>query len=245
VKPIDLFLAILAALLMALGMRPASAADANVAALLQQQTQELMNAVTDGKADIWRRYLDDEVIYSAEDGLVKNKKQLVAEITPLPQGISGRLEVTQFKTTMQGRVAVTNYVAEEVEGYHGQTLRAHYRSTDTWIETPAGWRLLASQVLALRTDPRAIELSSSKLDEYVGVYTLTPAIRYTISRKGNDLMAARTGRKPEWLQAEVADYFFVAGDPRIRKVFQRDMHGQITGFVERRESWDILWRRQP
>ncbi len=152
-KPTDYFLLILAAILLALGMRPASASDANVAAVLQKQTQELMDAVTFGKADVWRRYLDAEVIYSAEDGSVKNKEQLIGEITSLPQGISGELKVTQFKSVRQGRVAVTSYVAEEEEGYYGQSLHARYRSTDTWIETPAGWRLLASQLLAIGRDP--------------------------------------------------------------------------------------------
>jgi hypothetical protein len=37
--------------------------------------------------------------------------------------------------------------------------------------------------------------------------------------------------------------FFIKGDPRIRKIFQRDRSGRITGFVERRESWDIVWDR--
>ena len=43
--------------------------------------------------------------------------------------------------------------------------------------------------------------------------------------------------------AEAPDVFFVKGDPRIRKIFQRDASGKITGFVERRESWDIAWIR--
>ena len=33
----------------------------------------------------------------------------------------------------------------------------------------------------------------------------------------------------------------IYGDPRIRKIFQRDALGRIAGFVERRESWDIVW----
>jgi hypothetical protein len=37
--------------------------------------------------------------------------------------------------------------------------------------------------------------------------------------------------------------FFIAGDPRIRKIFQRDVSGQVVGFVERRESWDIVWKK--
>ncbi|HLI84569.1 MAG TPA: hypothetical protein VKV17_11660 [Bryobacteraceae bacterium] len=45
------------------------------------------------------------------------------------------------------------------------------------------------------------------------------------------------------LRAEVADMLFVSGRPRYRKVFHRDQNGRITGFGERREAWDLLWKR--
>ena len=32
---------------------------------------------------------------------------------------------------------------------------------------------------------------------------------------------------------------------RLRKVFERAVDGRITGFVERREIWDIRWQRLP
>ena len=54
----------------------------------------------------------------------------------------------------------------------------------------------------------------------------------------------RTGRPEETLKAEVADLFYVPGRPRLRKVFQRGADGKILGFVERREAWDISWKRR-
>jgi hypothetical protein len=45
------------------------------------------------------------------------------------------------------------------------------------------------------------------------------------------------------LLVEVRDVLFIAGQPRIRKIFQRDTAGRITGFVDRRENWDLVWRR--
>jgi len=99
-------------------------------------------------------------------------------------------------------------------------------------------------VTALRDDPPAITLPTAKLDDYVGVYTLTPEVTYTIRRGSDGLTGERAGRKPEPLKVEVADCLFVPGQPRLRKIFQRDGDGRVTGFVERRESWDIVWRRQ-
>ena len=79
---------------------------------------------------------------------------------------------------------------------------------------------------------------------FVGVYELTPEVRYTIRRDGDTLVGQRAGRPEEPIKAEVADLFFVPGKPSLRKVFQRGPDGRITGFVERRESWDIAWKRR-
>ena len=97
-------------------------------------------------------------------------------------------------------------------------------------------------MLALRDDPPHVALPAAALDQYVGSYSLTPEVTYTIRRDGDGLVGQRTGRKPETLRPEVADYFFVPGQPRLRKVFQRDATGRIAGFVERRETWDIAWQ---
>jgi hypothetical protein len=42
---------------------------------------------------------------------------------------------------------------------------------------------------------------------------------------------------------EAPDVLFVPGQPRERRIFQRDGVGQITGFIERREGEDIPWKR--
>ena len=132
----------------------------------------------------------------------------------------------------------------ETEGYFGQTIDCRYLSTNVWHRTAAGWRLIAAHVGALREDPPAITLARQRLDEYVGEYELTPDVRYTIRRDGDALFGQRTGRSEEKLEAEVSDLFFVPGKPRLRKVFQRGVTGAITGFVERREAWDVSWKRR-
>jgi len=58
---------------------------------------------------------------------------------------------------------------------------------------------------------------------------------------GGKLMGGRVGRPPSQWNAETRDVFFIKGDPRIRKIFQYDAKGRVTGFIERRESWDIVW----
>lgn len=220
-------------------------AQSDISALLQRQTQEMLDAIAAGDRAPWTRYLDEAVVYAGEDGSVKTKAELLDEIRPFPKELWGKLRVTRFRTSLHGKTAVTNYIGEEEEGYFGQVIHARYMSTDTWIETPAGWKLAASQVLALRNDPPAVTLPAADLEQYVGVYALTETVSYTIRREGGGLTGTRTGRKPEPLKVELKDCLFVPGQPRLRKIFQRDKQGRIAGFVERRESWDISWHRRP
>ncbi len=51
------------------------------------------------------------------------------------------------------------------------------------------------------------------------------------------------GKAGKPLRMESPDVFFVPGEPRTRRLFQRDATGRVTGFVERRESWDLRWTR--
>lgn len=228
-----------------LASQAATPAAEDVATVLRRQTQELQDATGAGAAAVWDRYLDAQAIYSTEDGTVLTKAQMLEQTKPLPEGVSGNIQVTDFKATVHGPVAVTTYVDDEHENYHGHQLHCQYRTTETWLKTPTGWRLIAGQVLALRTDPPAIRFTPQQIVEYSGRYALTPAITYEIRRRGDGLEGQQSGRKAEILKAEAPDVLFVPGKTRYRKVFQRAPGGRITGFAERREAWDLDWKRLP
>lgn len=218
-------------------------ADERVADILRRQTQELLDAISTGSAAVWDRYLDPDALYIDESGQVLRKKQMVENIEPLPEGVSGVIKVTGFEVSMHGNVAVATHVDDENEDFHGHKLHCQYRTTDSWLETADGWRLIAAQVLALRTDPPSVPLSASLREQYSGRYTLTPTIAYEIRSSGSALEGQQTGRKPEELRAEAPDVLFVPGKPRYRYVFLRNAGGKITGFAQRREAWDLIWDR--
>jgi Domain of unknown function (DUF4440) len=211
--------------------------------LLQSQTQQLLDAIAAGDRSPWQRHVAENVVFMTEEGTRKSKTDLLDEIRAFPPEIWGRIRVTNFDVVHHDRVAVATYIADEDEGYYGQVIHARYRSTDTWLLSKGAWQMIASQVLALRDDPPAIDLAPSALDAYAGRYSLTPAVTYTITRDGGNLRGQRTGRKEEALKIEVTDVLFVPGQPRLRKIFKRDSSGRIIGFVERRETWDIAWQR--
>ncbi len=223
---------------------PAWARAEDLRDVLKRQTQELADAVGTGTSAVWDEYLDAGVLFVDESGTVATKKEMVEQLRPLPEGVSGSIAVTDFVVADHGDVAATTYVEDEHENYHGHALHCQYRATDAWKQTPAGWRLIASQVLALRTDPPAIALRVATLEGYCGKYALTPAIAYEIRRKGDGLEGQQTGRKPETLLVEAPDVLFVPGKPRYRYVLLRDAAGKITGMAQRREAWDLVWKRE-
>jgi len=222
---------------------PAVHAPGDLEAVLRAQTQALLDAVTAGDNKAWDRYLDPKVTYLSEAGTLQTKAELLAEVAPLPAGISGRIEIGKFAVVPYGDTAVVMHVDEEYEDYFGHKIHAQYLNTATWRLGGDGWKLISQQVHASLLDPPAIALPAAQLDEYAGTYQLTGAIGYAIRRDGDHLVGERTGRPPQVLHVEARDVLFVAGAPRSRKVFLRDSSGVITGFADRREARDVVWTR--
>jgi hypothetical protein len=225
--------------LLILSLSPALADDH---ALITTQMQDMSDAIAVGNVAVWDKYVDADVIYAEEDDTYKGKADVLKEITPLPKGLSGEIKIDLLSYHEDGDVAVALFRQNETEHYFGQTIFAKYLTNTTWRKRADGWKLIAGQVLAEKTDPPAIVLPASQLAQYAGTYRLKDSEpTYTLTLENGKLMATRNGRKPATWNAEVPDVFFIAGDPRIRKIFQRDASGKVTGFIERRESWDIVW----
>ncbi len=223
-----------------LGAAPVPTED--VPALLRAKTERLLDAVTRGDGTVWDQELDGRARMVDESGAVSDKRTTVAGIRPLPPGVSGALRVTEFEATVHGDTAVTTYVADETETFHGARLHARYRTTETWVKREGAWKLVASQVLALRTDPPAVPTTPEQLRAYCGRYALGD-LGYVVRCEADGLTGGQLGRAPKPLRLESPDVFFVPGEPRTRRIFQRDAAGRVTGFVERRESWDLFWKR--
>lgn len=220
-----------------------AAPKSDVAAVLKRQTQELMDAIAPGKAEVWRRYLLEDVVFLDENGKVYDRASLLKELTPLPAGLVGRIEVDRFQTKLHGDTAVVAAEVQEYLDYHGQNLRTRFRFLDTWLRTSDGWRLAARHTAAVLKDPPAISLPAAELCAYDGEYRLTPEIATTVRCTKDGLTAERAGRPPAAYLPEVRDVFFAAGQPRSRRIFVRDADGAVVGFVDRREGEDVRWQK--
>ncbi len=213
--------------------------------MLRAQTQQMLDAIAPGDVAVWERWLDPAALYIDENDVVRTKAEMLKELQPLPKGLVGQLRIAEFRMALAGEVAVATHEDDETLDYFGQLLRSRFRMTDTWHRTPDGWRLLGSQVLAVHQDPPATTLDAATLCAYAGRYVLTPEISVTARCEGNGLVFVRAGRPDRTFLPELRDQFFEPGQPRTRRLFQRDAGGMITGFVDRREERDILWTRAP
>jgi hypothetical protein len=210
--------------------------------LITTQMQEMSDAIASGDVAVWDKYIDASVIYAEEDDSYKGKANLLKEIVPLPKGLSGGIKIDLLSYYEDGDTAVALFRQNETEHYFGQTIFAKYLTNTTWKKRADGWKLIAGQVLAEKTDPPAIALPPGQLAQYVGTYKLKDSASiYRLTLENGILIGTRDSRKPATWNAEASDVFFIKGDPRIRKIFQHDASGKITGFVERRESWDVVW----
>lgn len=216
----------------------------SVEALIKRQSQEFSDASASGDAKVIEKYLDDHVAFMDESGNLSAKKDIVASAVPSPNGVSNHLVQTDFGVEMHGdSVAVTTFTDVSTFAFHGQTMHAKYRSTEVWFKQGADWKMISSQTLAMQDDPPATKLPTKALDEYAGTYQASSDFVYKIVRNGDELSGTINDGKPFVIQAELRDVFFTPGQPRTRRIFQRDANGKLTGFVSRREGHDIVLKR--
>ncbi|HWA89534.1 MAG TPA: nuclear transport factor 2 family protein [Rhizomicrobium sp.] len=217
---------------------------ADDSAILKAKMQALMDAVGSGDAKVWETTLDKRFAMIDEAGEVSDYAASVAQIAPLPKGISGNIEVAEWKINFFGDTAVETHLDDEHEDFHGQKLHALYRVTGTWQRQSGDWKLIGMQTIALRQDPPAVALSDAMTDSYVGRYRAAQDYVIEISKHDGRLYGATNGAKAVEIKPELADVLFTPGQPRSRKIFQRDAQGHVTGFLSRREERDVVFRRE-
>ena len=218
---------------------------ADVTQELRARDQALLDAIAPGEVKVWDAALAADAVYVDENGTVMTRADFLAELKPLPAGSSGKITISAYSARLSGDVATIVHTDDEEEMYHGQALTAQYLTTETWQRRTAGWKLLLVHAYAVLKDPRTILIPLAELDAYVGRYSGGPDLAYTIKREGDHLIGQREGRPSAALKAEIRDVFFVSGQLRTRKIFERDSTGRVVGFVDRREGTDLVWKRLP
>lgn len=233
---------IILALLAALAIQAPNNVD-QMTKLLRAKDQALLDAYAPGDRKVWDDALAPDAVYVDENGTIMNRDEFLKQLEPLPAGASGSLQITSYSVHLSGDLATVVHTDDEQENYHGQTLFARYLMTETWRSEAGAWKVHLVHAYAVLKDPPAISLPAEVLQQYAGRYVAGDSLVYLVEWDGKQLMGGRQGGAMKPLLVEVRDVLFISGQPRIRKIFQRDAAGRITGFVDRRESWDLVWRR--
>jgi hypothetical protein len=168
----------------------------------------------------------------------------IATGDPAAPKITSSVEpATDLLIRRAGGLAVTSFIHDRITRYPGQTLHTRYRSTETWIRQPTGWKLLTLQSLELPLEPPLAPLSPDAMNDYLGEYAAAPGVSVKIAQAGDHLTLTRPGEKPAAMQPVAGEAFFIPGRPRASLLFQRDATGRLLGYFLRREGHDLAFRK--
>ena len=223
----------------ACGATYASSDDALVRQL-HDADQALLIAVHNGGRAIWESWTTPDFAY-VEEGDVQERDAFLKGLEP--DGSAG-LRIVDYRVEKVGDTAIVTHRDDVPGATLGTRPHQQYLMTETWQRLDGRWKLRLVHVDAIRTDPPAVTLTADQMAAVTGVYRRGDST-FVVRRDGDRLIGTRDGRPEVALEAETRDVFFVAGDNRSRRIFQRDAQGRVTGFVRRDENSDALWTRAP
>jgi Domain of unknown function (DUF4440) len=231
-----------ALLMVAFAISPAADSPTITQDELVCRTQELFDAVAIGNKAPWKRYFAEDTVYFDEKGRSMDKSALVADITPLPKGYSGRIKLVKPQSRILGHTAILTYDLDETETIHGQNMKARYHGTDTWLFRDDRWQIVAGQIFRYYEDPAPGKVDMMLLNDYVGTYELAPGITLVVLRQGDKLYLKRGERPQELLVPETCDLFYLPG-VEGRRLFRRNYSGKVDALIDRRNNEDLVWKK--
>jgi len=215
-------------------------ADAAVQKELVRLTQNLMDALVPGDAEVWKKTLADDAVIVDEFGRIQNKADAVAGIHAFPAGFSGSIEIRDAQVRVHGDAAVLQGEMYETETVLGQKLIVRYIFANTFVRRDGAWKLLAATDVTLPTPPPALSVDGIVPADYVGTYRYGPERAWTFAADGNALsFATKAGGQRTPVEAIARDVFMEGGDERNLLIFRRDASGRIVELIERRKFNDL------
>ena len=208
-------------------------------------TQQLMDALVPGKAEVWQRLLADDAMVTDEFGRRQTKKEAVDGIKPLPAGFSGRIEIRDPHVHVYGDTAVLEAEEYETETVFDQHLVVRYLAMNTYVRRDGAWKVAAMMDVTLPTPPPALAVRELRLEDYAGTYRYGPHRAWVFALENGTLVyRTKPGHAPVSVDAMAKDVFMGGDDEKNILVFRRDDAGRIVELIERRKFNDLHLKRE-
>lgn len=213
------------------------------AAWFQSTEQALMDAIAKGDKTIWDRVLDENCVYTSEEGQTLSKKELLEQLVGLPPGLTGSIKVEDLTVQELGAVAIVRYTANESEDVFGQKLKTKYRVTDVFRKNEPDWKLVSSHLSVVTADPPPQDVSRENWPELEGVYALMPdGWKLNVTLRDGELWAGRSPDKMKLL-IPLAPNVFVRKGLLGELIFVTDKTGKASKIVDYRKFEPLIWTR--
>ena len=210
-----------------------------------RMTQELMDALVPGKADVWQRYLVDDALITDEFGRRQTKKETVDGMHPFPAGVSGSIELRDVKVHVYGDTAVLDCEEYETETFFGQKFVVRYMAMNTFVRRDGAWKMVAMEDVTLPTPPPALDVKGIAAADYIGTYRISPDRAWNVAEENGKLVwRTKAGGPAHALDAVAKDVFMGGDDEKNLMIFRRDEKGNVVELVERRKFNDLHLHRE-
>jgi hypothetical protein len=209
-------------------------------------TQQLMDALGAGKADVWQRILAEDVLITDEFGRRQTKQEAVDSVRPFPAGLSGSIELRDAKVRSYADTAVIDCEAYEQETVFGQKLVVRYLFTSTYVRRDGSWKLVAMQDVTLPTPPPVLSVRDVKFGDYPGTYRYGPERAFIVAlEQGKLVFRSKAAGKPYALEPIAKDVFMGGDDEKNLLIFHRGESGRVNELIERRKFNDLRMTLDP
>jgi hypothetical protein len=203
-------------------------------------TQELMDAIVPGKADVWQRDLAEDAMIIDEFGRRQTKKEIVDSVHPFPAGLSGSIELRDTRVHIYGDAAVLDCEEYETETVFGQKLVVRYFAMNTYVRRDGVWKVVAMEDVTLPTPPPKLDVRGLTLNDYAGTYRYAPDRAWIVEVDNRKLQwRTKAGRPANSLDPIAKDVFMGGDDEKNIMIFRRDDKGRIVELIERRKYNDL------
>ena len=208
----------------------------------QSAEQAMMTAVGKGDKAAWDRIMDPSCVITSEEGEVLGKAQFLDSLRPLPDGLTGAIEVKDLTVQAFAGLAVVRYRADEWESVFGQKLNTSYRITNTYRRVGAEWKMVASHAAVVTQDPPPQTVSSTGWSAFAGKYRLLPdGWTFTVELRNGNLYGGRDPKNLRRMMPLTPDAFVVSGT--LGEWLFVTENGKSVRIVNVRKFEPLIWSR--